>query len=150
MEWIDVCDVAAECAGRNGQPGESCPADPVFRGALFSDDRPEPEEAEKVAGDAGAVEVRRQGDDQWRPSRNGVDGEGRCCGAAGPAGWREAGVRQERDCRGDDRRAGGLKRRMQIAGCVESRTCRLNLPLITDEEEAGFAAGMKHRGCTLE
>ncbi len=84
-----------------GSMGSPCAADPVFRGALFFDDCAKPEEAEKVAGDAGPVEDWRPRDDEWRSARHGVVSEGRCCGAEGSAGWREAGVRQERDCRGN-------------------------------------------------
>src|ERR1700687_2223508 len=112
MEWTDVCDVVAERGGWTGESRQSGPAHIVLCGPVFFDDRPEPEEAEKVAGDAGTVEDGRPGDDQWRSSRNGADREGRCCGAARPARRREAGVCQERDCRGHYRRTGRLKQRI--------------------------------------
>src|SRR2546421_11698326 len=146
MEWMDVCGVVAERrGGRTRESRQSGLADIVLRGAVLFDDRPEPEEAEKVAGDAGTVEVGRPGNNQWRSSRDRPDCEGRCCGAARPARRREAGVRQERDCRGHYRRTGRLKRRISDSQLCEFRCRQVEIePLTTDKEETGMmAAGAK-------
>jgi len=68
--------------------GRTC-VDPVLRGAVLFDDRTEPEEAEKVAGDAGAVEAGDRVTDEWRDPRHGALCKRRCCRAARAAGWCE-------------------------------------------------------------